>query len=99
MSSYAPCSTKIHKILSLIVVPGKVGNLVCAVSSSPSELSFSWDLPTRLGSEVVSYQVIVNRLEHMSGTREVIQPAMDEQFVKVLDAQVTGLGMNEHNNH
>ena len=78
-------------------VPGEVGNLVCAVSSSASELSFSWDLPTLLGSEVVSYQVIVNRLEHRPGTREVIQSAVDEQFVESLDAHVTGLGTNEHN--
>ena len=78
-------------------VPGKVGNLVCAVSSSPSELSFSWDLPTRLGSEVVSYQVIVNRIEHRPGTREVTQSAVDEQFVKSLNARVTGLGTNEPN--
>ena len=93
VSSYAPCSTKIHKILSLIVVPGKVGNLVCAVSSSPSEFSFSWDLPTLLGSEVVSYQVIVNRLEHRPGTREVIQSAVDKQFVDRREASVIGLGI------
>ena len=67
------------------------------MSSSASELSFSWDLPTLLGSEVVSYQVIVNRLEHRPGTREVIQSAMDEQFVESLDTRVSGLGMNEYN--
>ena len=78
-------------------VPGEVGNLICAVSSSASELSFSWHLPTLLGSEVVSYQVIVNRLEHRPGTREVIQSAVDEQFVESLDARVSGLGMNEYN--
>ena len=71
--------------------------MVCAVSSSASELSFSWDVPTLLGSEVVSYQVIVNRLEHRPGTREVIQYAVDEKFVKSLDARVTGLGTNEYN--
>ena len=73
--------------------------MVCAVSSLASELSFSWDLPTLLGSEVVSYQVIVNRLEHRPGTREVIQSAVDEQFIQVLDAHVTRLGMNEYNNY
>ena len=88
---YAPCNTKIYNFLSL--VPGEVGNLVCAVSSSSaSELSFSWDLPTLLGSEVVSYQVIVNRLEHRPGTREVIQSAVDEQFVDRREASVIGLG-------
>ena len=89
---------KIYNCLSFLV-PGEVGNLVCAISSSLSELSFSWDVPTLLGSEVVSYQVIVNRLEHRPGTREVIQSAVDEQFVKSLDARVTGLGTNEHNNN
>jgi hypothetical protein len=62
------------------------------VSSSSSELSFSWALPTLLGSEVVSYQVIVSRLEHRPGTREVIQSAVDKQFVEQLDAQIIGLG-------
>ena len=81
------------------IVPGKIRNLVCAVSSSASELSFSWDLPTLLGSEVVSYQVIVNRLGHRPGTREVIQSAVDEQFVKSLDARVTGLGTNTAHNY
>ena len=61
------------------------------MSSSPSELSFSWDLPTLLGSEVVSYEVIVNRLEHRPGTREVIQTAVDEQFVDRRVASITGL--------
>ena len=74
------------------LVPGEVGSLVCSVSSSPSELSFSWDLPTHLANEVVSYQVIVNRLEHRPGTREVIQFAMDEQFVDTREASITGLG-------
>ena len=66
--------------------------MVCAVSSLPSELSFSWDLPTWLGSEVISYQVIVNRLEHRPGTREVIQSAVNEQFVYRREASVIGLG-------
>ena len=81
-------------ITFVFLVPGEVGNLVCAANSSPSELSFSWDLPTLLGGEVISYQVIMNRLEHRSGTRE---SAVDEKFVKSLDARVTGLGMNEYN--
>ena len=75
------------------IVPGEIRNLVCAASSSPSELSFSWDVPTRLGSEVVSYQVIVNRLEHRPGTREVTQSAVDEQFVDIREASIIGLGI------
>ena len=66
--------------------------MVCAVSSSAIELSFSWDPPTLLGNEVVSYEVIVNRLEHRPGTREVIQAAVDEQFVYRREASVVGLG-------
>jgi hypothetical protein len=65
------------------------------VSSSSSELSFSWALPTLLGSEVVSYQVIVSRLEHRPGTREVIQSAVNEQFIVQLDAQIIGLGKDD----
>ena len=80
----------------IYVVPGKVGNLVCASSSSPSELSFSWELPTLLGAEVVSYQVEVNRLEHRSGTtREVIRSGVYIDFVKERHASVPGLGMND----
>ena len=72
--------------------------MVCALSSSTSDsvLSFSWDLPTLRGDEVVSYQVVVNRLEHRTGTREVIQSGVYNQFVKERDANVPGLGMNAH---
>ena len=78
----------------IIIDPGEVQNIVCAVSSSPSELSFSWDLPTMLGNEVVSYQVMVNRLEHRPGTREVIQSGVYEKFVDIREASVIGLGIN-----
>ena len=75
------------------LVPGKVGNLVCASSSSPSELSFSWDLPTLLGAEVVSYQVLVNRLEHRTGTtRGVTQSGVYNKFVDTQAVSVIGLG-------
>ena len=81
------------KTLSILrLVPGKVENLVCAMSSSASELSFSWDPPTLLGSEVVSYQVIVNRLEHRPGTREVIQSGVYDEFVDIREVSVIGLG-------
>ena len=73
------------------VVPGVVQNLVCTRSSSPSELSFSWNLPTLLGNEVVSYQVMVNQLQHRPGTRDVIQSSVYEEFVEMKDASVTGL--------
>ena len=75
------------------LVPGIVGNLVCA-TSSPTGLSFSWDLPTLLGSEVVSYQVMVNRLEYRPGTRDVIQSDVVNKFVEEPHTSATGLGMN-----
>ena len=74
------------------LVPGVVQDLVCGDSSSPAELSFSWELPTLLGNEVVSYQVTVNRLEHRAGTREVIQSHVYGEFVEMKDASVSGLG-------
>ena len=73
-------------------MPGVVGNLVCAESSSPLELSFSWKLPTLLGNEVVSYQVVVNRLEHRPGTRDVVQSATYNEFVDAREVSVIGLG-------
>ena len=75
------------------LVPGIVGNLVCA-ATSPTGLSFSWVLPTLLGSEVVSYQVMVNRLEHRQGTRDIIQSGVINEFVEERRASTTGLGMN-----
>ena len=39
----------------------------------PTVLSFSWELPTVLGNEVVGYRVKVKGLRHRSGTREVDQ--------------------------
>ena len=36
-------------------------------------LSFSWELPTVLGNEVVGYQVDVKEVRHRPGTREVVQ--------------------------
>ncbi len=66
--------------------------MVCAISSSVSELSFSWDLPTLLDREVVGYQVIVNRLEHRPGTREVIQSEVYDEFIDKREAFVFGLG-------
>ena len=50
-----------------------VENLICGESSMPTELSFSWELPTVLGNEVVGYRVEVKGLHHRSGTREVVQ--------------------------
>ena len=69
--------------------------MICSVNSSPSELSISWDLPTLLGSEVVSYQVIVNRLEHRPGTREVIQSGVYEESVDRREVTVIGLGIQQ----
>ena len=73
-------------------VPGVVGNLICAMSSSPSELSFFWELPILLGNEVVSYQVIVNGLEHRPGTRDVVQSGTYNEFVDAREVSIIGLG-------
>ena len=74
------------------IVPGVVQNLVCAASSSPSVLSFSWEQPTVLGNEVVGYQVTVNRLEHRAGTRDVVQAGVYSRVIETKDASVSGLG-------
>ena len=63
--------------LMCIIVPGVVRNLICARSSTPTELSFSWELPIVLGSEVVGYRVEVKGLHHRDGTREVVQFDVD----------------------
>ena len=80
--------------MTLSVVPGVVQNLLCAESSSPAELSFSWEQPTVRKSEVVSYQVVVSRLEQRAGTREVIQSSVYNDFVKTKNASISGLGKN-----
>ena len=54
-----------------------VEGLSCATSATPTELTFSWDLPTTLGNEVVAYRVDVSRLGHREGTREVVQFDVD----------------------
>ena len=72
-----------------------IQNLVCAESSPPSELSFSWEQPAVLGNEVIGYQVTVNRLEHRTVTREVVQSSVYDNFVEMKDASVSGLG--KHN--
>ena len=46
---------------------------MCATSPNSSILTFSWELPTVLGNEVVDYRVEVNELSHSSGTRKVVQ--------------------------
>ena len=47
--------------------------MICAKSSSPTELNFSWESPTGLENEVVGYRVDVRGLRHRLGTREVVQ--------------------------
>ena len=59
--------------MSHCVVPGVVQDLICAKSFSPTVLSFSWELPTVLGNEVVGYRVDVKGLRQRSGTNEVVQ--------------------------
>ena len=63
--------------MSHCVVPGVVQDLICVKSSSPTKLSFSWELPTVLRNEVVGYRVEVKGLRHRSRTREVVQFDVD----------------------
>lgn len=44
----------------------------CDESLSPSELSFSWELPAILGEGVNGYGVEVKELRHRPGTKDVI---------------------------
>ena len=46
-----------------------------------------------LGNEVIGYQVIVNRLEHRTGRREVVQSSVYDDFVEIKEASVSGLGI------
>ena len=73
-------------------MPGVVRNLICSENSSPSELTFSWELPTELGNEVIGYQVIVNRLEHRTGTKEVFQSSTYNNVIEANDVSINGLG-------
>ena len=79
--------------LSLFIVPGKVQGLVCAKSPTSSELTFSWELPTLLGGEVIDYLVEVKELRHRDGTRDVIQVDVDGFNTAMKEATVNqGLG-------
>ena len=69
--------------------PGAVQNLICTKSSSSSELSFSWELPTVLGSEVIDYRVEVKGLRHRNDTREVVQFDVDEFNTEMKDTTIS----------
>ena len=62
---------------NLFADTGSVQNMMCAKSSSPAKLSFSWELPTLLGNEVVDYHIEVKGLSHKIGSREVVQFDVD----------------------
>ena len=77
-----------------LIVPDAVENLICARSSSPTELTFSWELPTTLGNEVVGYEVEVKRLPHRDSTREVVQYDVTGFSTKMREATINqGLGI------
>ena len=85
-----------HKFL--YAVPGIPQNLVCAESSSPTDLTFSWDSPTSRRNEIVGYRVDVKGLAHMDGTREVIQFNVTTLITPMMQATLTqGLGKNIDN--
>ena len=91
-SSYSLCMMAAVLLHVVFVVPGMVQNLVCSGSSSSTELNFSWELPTELGNEAIGYQVTVNRLEHRTGSREVVQSGIYRDFIEANDASIGGLG-------
>ena len=93
VSGIKNCSSPFEYNGLFAAVPGKVQNLVCAKSSSPTELSFSWELPTMLGEEVVDYRVEVKELRHRTGTRDVEQFDVDGYNTGMKETTVNqGLG-------
>ena len=91
------CHVHVHVYITwhtyILVVPGVVQNLVCVKSSSPTELTFSWELPTVLGNEVVEYRVEVKGLQHRAGTRDVEQFDVAGFNTEIREATVSqGLG-------
>ena len=74
-----------------------VHNLSCARSATPTELTFSWDLPTTLGNEVIAYRVDVSRLGHREGTREVVQFDVDRLNTVMKEVTISEeIGMFEY---
>ena len=63
------------------------------MSPSPNDLSFSWDLPTLLGGEVIDYRVEVNKLRFRQGTRDVVELVIADYKTNNMTASITqGLG-------
>ena len=81
--------------VEVLIVPGLVKNLNCDKSPSPSELSFSWELPTELGDEVTGYRVEVKELQHREDTKDVVPIDVMDFSTEVGEASVNqGLGEN-----
>lgn len=74
------------------VVPGVVQDLECSKKSSSRTLTLSWALPRESGNQVTGYQVVVNRLEHRRGTKEVFQSSVYNNFTVATNASIYGLG-------
>ena len=76
-------------------VPGKVQNLMCAKSATPTELALSWERPALLGEEVVNYRVKVKQLSHRDGAREVEKIDIDSFNTVAKQATISkGLGIS-----
>lgn len=82
-----------------ITVPGVVQNLKCARSSSQTELLLSWEPPTMISNEMVSYQVTVNRLEHSPGTRNLIQFEVYNHFNIEVNQTIINQGLGTKHIH
>lgn len=78
---------------NLFVDTGSVQNMMCAKSSSPTKLSFSWELPTLLGNEVVGYHIEVKGLRHRERSREVVQFDVDSFNTETREVTIIGHGI------
>ena len=77
---------------SQCIVPGVPQGLSCASPSSPSELTLSWNPPSVLQGDSISYVVYVNALSHKSGTRDVIQSDITNRTTNMQSENIQNLG-------
>lgn len=85
-----------HDQYCLCIAPGPVRNLECTESSSPSELSFSWDMPSVLGEGVNGYQIELKELQQLnSDTKDVMLVGIASFYTKMNWAHVDQ-GLSKH---
>ena len=79
-------------LLLCIIVPDVPQDLHCVSSSSPSELTVSWNPPSVLRGDKISYVIDVNALRHKSGTRDVIQLDITNRTTDMQSELIQNLG-------